>query len=94
MLLVIPQLTNRSSPFASVCLPLIACQSVYAVRELLLDTRFVLLVSRNILLYIWSLQTARLLLNIDRFWLVTARYRPLKPRLLLLAVPFQMSAVL
>ena len=50
MLVVIPQLTNHGSPFASVYLPLIARQSVYAVRELLLDTRFVLLVSRHLLL--------------------------------------------
>ena len=94
MLLVIPQLTNHGSSFASVCLSPIARQSVYAVRELLLDTRFVLLVSRHILLRIWSLLTTRFLLYNARFWLVTARYRPLNPCLLLLAVPFQMSAVL
>ena len=94
MLLVIPQLTNHGSPFASVCLPPIARQSVYAVRELLLDTRFVLLVFRHILLRIWSLQTNCFLLCIARFWLFTAGYRPLKPCLLLLAVPFKMSAVL
>ena len=50
MLVVIPQLINHGSPLASVCLPPIARQSVYAVRELLLDTRFVLIVSRHLLL--------------------------------------------
>ena len=77
MLLFIPQLTNHSLPLASVCLPIITCQSVYAAR-LLLDTRCVLLVSRHILLFIWSLQTARFLLYIARLWLITGRYRATK----------------
>ena len=50
MLVVIPQLINHGSPLASVCLPPIARQSVYAVRELLLNTRFVFIVSRHLLL--------------------------------------------
>ena len=45
MLLVIPQLTNHGSQFASGRVPLISFWSLYAARKLLLDHRFVLLVS-------------------------------------------------
>ena len=45
MLLVVPQLTNHDSQFASGRVPLISFWSLYAARKLLLDHRFVLLVS-------------------------------------------------
>ena len=66
------QPTNHGSLFASgYCFS--SRGSLHAAREFLLDTRFVLFVSRHFPLQIRSLHAARIFIYIARFLLVTAR---------------------